>query len=383
MIKNEKKVNLTCTIVSHTPYYRNKQGEYIGLNSTVEEIDEISKLFKKVLHCAPLHSGASPKSFVNHQSKNISVIPLIPSGGLNFKDKMNIIFLFPKNIKTIKNNLKNTDLLHFRAPTGIGVLFIPWIYLFWSKGLWIKYAGSWVDNEAPIGYKAQRLMLKLFPKTAKISINGNFENNRSNFLNFINPCHSDKTLKRANVISMKKDFNKKLRLLFVGRLEKKKGLDDVFSLLKSLDNYDRIENFTLIGDSNDFSRYEKLAKNLPFDVHILGALPRKIVFNYYEKSDILLLLSKTEGFPKVIMEAGAFGCVPALSSLPNFEPYINHNINGIILKDRSPKEFASTFEKIISDANTLKKMSNEITVTAKLFTYENYLSSIKTLILND
>ena len=72
--------------------------------------------------------------------------------------------------------------------------------------------------------------------------------------------------------------------------------------------------------------------DLPFDVKILGALPRKIVFNYYEKSDILILLSKTEGFPKVVMEAGAFGCVPALSSLPNFEPYINHNINGIILK---------------------------------------------------
>lgn len=383
MIKNEKKANLTCTIVSHTPYYKNKQGEYIGLNSTVKEIDEISKLFKKVLHCAPLYSGTSPKSFVNHQSKNISVIPLIPSGGLYFKDKMNIILLFPKNIKIIKNNLKNTDLLHFRAPTGIGVLLIPWIRLFWRKGLWIKYAGSWVDNEAPVSYKVQRLMLKLFPKTAKVSINGNFENNRSNFLNFINPCYSEKTLKRANSISIKKDFNKKLRLLFVGRLEQKKGLDDVFSLLNSLDNYDRIENFTLIGDSNDFSRYKKLAMDLPFDVKILGALPRKIVFNYYEKSDILILLSKTEGFPKVVMEAGAFGCVPALSSLPNFEPYINHNINGIILKDRSRKELAFTFAKIISDANTLKKMSKEITVTAKLFTYENYLSTIKTLILND
>ena len=383
MIKNEKKANLTCTIVSHTPYYKDKQGKYIGLNSTVKEIDEISKLFKKVLHCAPLHSGTSPKSFVNHQSKNISVIPLIPSGGLSFKDKMNIILLFPKNIKIIKNNLKNTDLLHFRAPTGIGVLFIPWICLFWRKGLWIKYAGSWVDNEAPVTYKAQRLMLKLFPKTAKVTINGNFENHRSNFLNFINPCYSEKTLKRANSISIKKDFNKKLRLLFVGRLERKKGLDDVFSLLSSLDNYDRIENFTLIGDSNDFSRYKKLAMDLPFDIKILGALPRKIVFNYYEKSDILILLSKTEGFPKVVMEAGAFGCVPALSSLPNFEPYINHNINGIVLKDRSRKEFASTFEKIISDANTLKKMSKEITVTAKLFTYENYLTSIKTLILND
>ena len=95
MIKNEKKANLTCTVVSHTPYYKNRQGEYIGLNSTVKEIDEISKLFKKVLHCAPF-IVVSPKSFVNHQSKNISVIPLIPSGGLYFKDKMNIILLFPK-----------------------------------------------------------------------------------------------------------------------------------------------------------------------------------------------------------------------------------------------------------------------------------------------
>ena len=62
--------------------------------------------------------------------------------------------------------------MHFRAPTGIGVLLIPWIRLFWRKGLWIKYAGSWVDNEAPIGYKAQRLMLKLFPKQLKYPLTG-------------------------------------------------------------------------------------------------------------------------------------------------------------------------------------------------------------------
>ena len=383
MIKPETKIKPTCTIVSHTPYYRNKQGEYIGLNSTVEEIDEISKLFNKVLHCAPLHAGIPPKSFINHQSKNISVIPLNPAGGSNFMDKISNIFFFPKNLKIIKFNLKNTDLLHFRAPTGLGVLFLPWIFLFWRKNLWIKYAGSWVDEKAPISYKAQRMLLKNFPKTAKVSINGDFEKRRTNFLNFINPCFNTKNMKRAKLISSKKDFKSRLRLLFVGRLEKEKGLDDIFSLLNSLGSYDRIESFIMIGDSADFYKYEKLGMDLPFEVRILGALPRKIVFEYYEKSDILLLLSKTEGFPKVIMEAGAFGCVPILSRLPNFELHINHGGNGIILQDQPYKESASTFQRIISDADTLKRLSEGITSTSKLFTYENYLSGIKASILND
>ena len=101
-------------------------------------------------------------------------------------------------------------MLHFRAPTSIGVLFLPWVLLFWKRGIWIKYAGSWVDESAPITYKFQRWLLKRFPKRAIITLNGNFEGQRENFLDFINPCFDKNSLQRATNAANKKNFNGKL-----------------------------------------------------------------------------------------------------------------------------------------------------------------------------
>ena len=37
-----------CTIISDTPYSKDKNGELIGLDPTVEEIDHLCLLFKKI-----------------------------------------------------------------------------------------------------------------------------------------------------------------------------------------------------------------------------------------------------------------------------------------------------------------------------------------------
>ena len=50
--KNKK----ICTIISDTPYSKDETGEFVGLDPTVEEIDHLSSLFKKIYHFAPLYN---------------------------------------------------------------------------------------------------------------------------------------------------------------------------------------------------------------------------------------------------------------------------------------------------------------------------------------
>ena len=380
---NKKYQNgLVCTIISHTPYSLDKDGEIIGLGSTVEEIDHLSKLFIKIFHCAPFHSSISSNSFIKHKSKNIQLIPLKPAGGEGFLEKIKHVIFFYENLNQIKKGLKFSDMIHFRLPTGLGILLLPWILCFWKKGLWLKYAGSWKDNSAPLSYKLQRIFLKVFPRATKISINGKFEGLGINFFDFINPCFDNVTLKRANNISRTKDFKNKLRLLFVGRIEPAKGIDELFTILGMMKNRSTLHSLTIIGESNNLIEYKNWAKKIPMDIRFKGSLPRDEVFKYYAKSDILILLSKTEGFPKVIMEAGAFGCVSILSDLPNFNFFIKNNHNGIILNKQLLTEQSLEIQKIMSDRRILKKCSTNITQTSKIFTFENYLMKIKRLVLN-
>ena len=64
-----------CTIISDTPYSKNKNGEPVGLDPTVEEIDHLCYCLEKyiILHHFTI---LITKSFVKHQRSNIKIIPM-------------------------------------------------------------------------------------------------------------------------------------------------------------------------------------------------------------------------------------------------------------------------------------------------------------------
>ena len=160
-----------CTIISETPYSINSDGDIMGLDPTVKEIDHLSSLFRRVFHFAPLNDDPPPASFIKHKRPNIKIIPMIPAGGKNIIQKLKHVFLFAYHIIKLRPFLKKTDIIHFRAPTGFGVLFLPWLFLFWRKKIWVKYGGSWTSKDVPLTFKFQRWLLLHFPKNAKITIN--------------------------------------------------------------------------------------------------------------------------------------------------------------------------------------------------------------------
>ena len=375
------KIKPICTIVSHTPYSTDSEGVIVGLGPTIEEIDYLASLFSKVFHCAPIDDKIAPPSFLKHKNTNVHLIPLKPVGGDTLRKKIMHIFFFPQHLKQIKSCLIESDILHVRAPTGINVLLLPWILFFWRKLTWVKYAGSWDDPSAPLTYKFQRWLLKASPERVKISINNNISKKKRNFFQFINPCFSERNLAHATEISRKKVFDKKINILFVGRLEKKKGLDDLLLLIKKINNTEKINSLTIVGTSKIKHRYENMAKSIPFKTIFTGSISRKEVFKYYAKSHILVLLSKTEGFPKVIMEAGSFGCVPIVSNIPNITTKIMHMHNGFILESESVSINAQSFKDILNDSTKLKFCSKNIVMDARNFTFENYLSQIKNAFL--
>ncbi|MBH10235.1 MAG: hypothetical protein CMG74_07770 [Candidatus Marinimicrobia bacterium] len=376
------KTKSICTIVSHTDHYINKNGMVVGFGPTIEEIDYLSSIFSIVYHCAPLNKNKANASLIEYKSKNVRFKPLISGGGSTLTKKLRHIKYYFSNFRIIKSCLKKSNILHFRAPTGIGILFLPWVLFFWKRGIWIKYAGSWIDNSVPLTYRFQRWLLKRFPKRAIITINGNFECHRGNFVSLFNPCFSISTFKLATDIAKTKTFNGKLNLLFVGRLEKEKGLDDLLSIIEEIGESNEINSLTVIGESKTLSKYKNWADKLPLIITFPGILSRSEVFKYYEKSHIIILLSKTEGFPKVIIEAGAFGCVAITSDLPQIKETIKHEYNGFILKSEAGLKQYLNFQSILNNREKLKLCSKNINIVAQNFTFEKYISKLKNAFLH-
>ena len=377
---NKKK--LICTIVSDTPYSKNKNGQLVGLDPTVEEIDHLASLFKQVYHFAPFYKNKSLKSLAKHKRPNIEIIPMTPVGGKNFLSKIKHLFLFPFHILKLKPFLEKTEILHFRAPTGFGVLFLPWLYVFWRKKVWIKYAGSWKPNDVPTTYKFQRWLLLHFPKNSIITINNSTKKLKRNFFQFLNPCFRSNIIKSNKTIVENKNFRNGLNLVFVGRIEKRKGVDDIFKVFQEIDVMENIKSLKLVGHSKREQYYKQRAINISPKISMLGPLSRRDVFKIYSESHILILLSKSEGFPKVIMEAGVFGCVPIVSNFYGISDIIEHGTDGFIMDSHNANYNHKDFQLVFEDLDTLKVCSMNIFKKSHSFTYEKYLQNIENAILS-
>ena len=97
---------------------------------------------------------------------------------------------------------------------------------------------------------------------------------------------------------------------------------------------------------------------------------------------MIILLTKSEGFPKVIMEAGVFGCVPMVSNFPGISEVIKHGYEGYIMNTYNSKYSQNDFQSVFEDLDTLKVCSMNIFQKSHSFTYEQYLINIQDAILH-
>lgn len=101
----------------------------------------------------------------------------------------------------------------------------------------------------------------------------------------------------------------KIFVLFVGRLEPLKGSDMLFNIIAEINEQSDSFFFGLIGDGPDKEKLASLEENIT----LFGSVPHKDIHRYYKAADVLILPSKNEGLPNVLLEALACG-LPVLAT---------------------------------------------------------------------
>lgn len=358
-------------IISHTPH-QIRDGQIYGFGPTVREINYLASIFETIVHVAPL-DRVSISSISTPYVENVKFVSLPMVGGEGIYNKLKIFLLAPTIIRIVNRELKKVDFFQFRAPTSIGVYLIPFFIMFSKKQGWFKYAGNWNDRNMPISYRFQKWLLKHITKR-KVTINGKWPRLRSNFLSFENPCLSDQELSEGLESARSKNFYKQLTLLFVGRIEREKGMDILVHLMNSLKNHDCISELILIGEGRlEYYRGMITSKVI---TTFTGGLIRSEINQYYKKAHILILPSLSEGFPKVVAEAAAYGCVPVVTNVSALSQYIS-DTNGLLFKNFDPQEMSLQLETLLANRIELAKKSQNIIGLAKNFTYSYYLKRIQ------
>lgn len=136
-------------------------------------------------------------------------------------------------------------------------------------------------------------------------------------------------------------------LLFVGRLEEVKQIDHILEGI-ALSNWPQRNRLFLAGEGTQHAFLQKTTEKLGLEdlVTFLGKISHDRLPGYYNMADALLLPSKMEGVPMVVLEALACGTPVIASAVGGIPDLVKHGENGLLLSPPTPQAIAAAIEEL-------------------------------------
>ncbi|WP_348799500.1 glycosyltransferase family 4 protein [Flavobacterium adhaerens] len=364
-------------IISHTEHYRNADGIIKGWGATVNEIDYLSQYWDEVCHVACLYDTSPPASSLPYLSNNIEFVPIPSYGGKRIIDKIFILFKIPKIIYQTIKTIKGATEVQLRLPTSMGLFLLPLFSFFIPRKFtfWVKYAGNWKQEKAPLSYRLQRWWLQKNIAKCAVTINGFWEDQPKHCHSFENPCLADLDIQNGKEVALSKTFQVPFVFSFVGRLEKAKGMDRIVEALKEME-IDTIAKVHFVGNGPLEKEYKEMMSFLGDKAVFHGFLGKEKVHEILKTSHFFLLPSDSEGFPKVVAEAACYGVIPIVSNVGSIPHYVNES-NGFLWDIKNEISYSSVLQNTIAvSSESLNMKSNNILKLAEKFTFANYKNKL-------
>jgi len=342
---------------------------YHVLEAPLREIESIAKHFKKIYWIGYFNEKKIKSTRLPYE-KNICLVPLKKSGGKSFLDKIYILLLLPYYLYKIYINLNKADVLHLRAPSLPAFLGLVLNLKFKINKGWIKYAGDWESSNVPKFYSFQRFLFKKYNRIKTTILSK--ESYENNLIYMHNPCFYKNDIKLRLI-----NKTNKINIIFVGSLDNNKRPDLIVKILNSVKLQHKINEINFCGEGPLKEKMTILSAKSKYKINIHGSCSREKINKLYEFSHVLILLSKSEGFPKVIAEGALFGCIPIVTNLNGISNVIVNKENGYLLDQNDLKnELIQSLMEITNNKMIYEKMSANIRKILPLFTYEKFENNI-------
>ena len=158
------------------------------------------------------------------------------------------------------------------------------------------------------------------------------------------------------------------KILFVGNLERVKGVDLLIDIVKKFDN--KAWRFVIVG-KGELQKELKEAL-LGYNVDIKGEIldPKK----FYLNADIFILTSRKEGFPMVLLEAKNYG-LPIVSFDVQTGPkeMIEDGKDGFLVPFGDVEMFVERLQVLTKDHRRLQKMAQKSKESVVRYTPEKVM----------
>lgn len=173
-----------------------------------------------------------------------------------------------------------------------------------------------------------------------------------------------------------------LKVLYLGRLDTQKGVERLYEAVRLCKQARLPISWEIVGgeviakEASDWGRrFAELQVEFSAPVYHSAGLTAKLA-----SADILLLPSRWEGAPLVILEAQRLGCVPIATNVGAVAEQIDHLHDGVLIDGGSDAEIANQVKSVMTNLaarpEELRRMAQTAAAKAAMNTWERNLNGL-------
>jgi phosphatidyl-myo-inositol alpha-mannosyltransferase len=165
-------------------------------------------------------------------------------------------------------------------------------------------------------------------------------------------------------------------ILFVGRLDPRKGLPDLIDACARLDVPFRL---VVVGDGPLRARMERKARRaLDGRVEFTGRIEQDQLPGYYAASDVFCTPARSgESFGLVLLEAMATGVPIVATSLPGYRTVLTPEREGILVEPRDSDAMALALRRLLLDPKLRARMGAHGVETARCYGWDGIVERLE------
>jgi len=149
-----------------------------------------------------------------------------------------------------------------------------------------------------------------------------------------------------------------LVIMFIGRFSKEKGVDILVTALKELYSINNKISLVMVGAGEEEMSIKKFCSENKLPIRLVN--PARNVFDYYNIADVIVLPSRVDPFPYVMLESGLMNKPFIGSNVDGLSELIKHRINGLLFESENVSELIKCIQMILEDQTLAEQISKNL-----------------------
>lgn len=313
-------------VIADTRHHLDGGGRACTLEPVAAQLERWADLFEEVILLVPVWPGDPLPGMRAYRATNMSVVALRPAGGPSLADKAVLAARVPAWTVAIARLVRRVDALHIRCPCNVGLLGVLAARVS-GRHRYALYAGNWDGYRGePASYRLQRLLLSRPSFGGPVTVYAAGAPAQPHLVPMFSPSFTlaDWEQEEAPVAAKlaalvgAATVGEPLGLVSVGGLDANKDQATLIDAVAALGALGVEATLDLIGDGPLLAQLKARATSLGVasSVRFRGRQPLDVVMQAYRQTTFNLLASRSEGYPKVVVEGMVAGAVPVTSDFP-------------------------------------------------------------------